>query len=213
MCFIEDGDAHVAVGDQVEFSNSRLGRLRIRHIPGPDNERGPWNAGESVKVRSAILVERRDPRDDKQDTRRFVPVGRFNVDVAGQPGHQRFDFLTSTATEQLEGNNYPRGNVELGDDEILVRGGEDDARHGGVIHLRSGARGTSSRRGLTGAVDPIERAVRASNRATGLTRLVRRPVLANRQRPVGSCERARRRGARARRPWLCAAHADPHERY
>jgi hypothetical protein len=136
VCFIEDGDAHVAVGDQVEFSNSRLGRLRIRHIPGPDNERGPWNAGESVKVRSAILVERRDPRDDKQDTRRFVPVGRFNVDVAGQPGHQRFDFLTSTATEQLEGNNYPRCNVELGDDEILVRGVEDDARHGGVIHLR-----------------------------------------------------------------------------
>jgi hypothetical protein len=136
VCFIDDGNAHVTVGDQVEFSNSRLGRLRIRHIPGPDNERAPWNAGESVKVRSTILVEARDPNDDKRDTRRFVPVGRFKVEVPDLPRHQRFDFLTSVATEQLEGSNYPRCNVELSDDEIIIRGVEDEGRHGGIIHLR-----------------------------------------------------------------------------
>jgi hypothetical protein len=136
VCFIEDGNAHAAVGDQVELSNSRLGRLRIRHIPGPNNDRGAWNDGDTAKVRSAILVERRDPRDNRQDMRRFVPVGRFRVEVEGLPRHERFDFLASRATEQLEGHDDPRCNVSLGDDEVLIRGVEDDARHGGVIHLR-----------------------------------------------------------------------------
>lgn len=133
VCFLEGDGAHLRVGDRVELASSALGRLRIRHLPAS----GPaWNGGESARVRSAILVERVDPTDQNRARRRFVPVGRFKVEVEGQPGHQPFDFLASKATENLSDNQLPQCNLSLGDDEVLVRGNEDEGRHGGVAHLR-----------------------------------------------------------------------------
>lgn len=136
VCFVDGDGPHLEPGDQVEFSNSRLGRLRIRHLPGPENQQGAWNGGGSVRVKTAMLTERLDPNDNKTDTRRFVPVGRFTVEVQQLPGHARFDFLQSKATENLEGSRYERCNVPLGSDEVLIRGVEDDERHGGLAHLR-----------------------------------------------------------------------------
>src|SRR5690606_3115035 len=62
VCYVEGAGAHLSVGDQVELRTNGLGRLRIRHIPGPDNRGGAWNDGDDVAVRSAVLVEAVDPR-------------------------------------------------------------------------------------------------------------------------------------------------------
>jgi len=125
--------AHLSVGDQVELSNSRLGRLRIRHVP--DGGRPAWNGGDDARVRSRMLVERVDPRGDKRDTRRFVPVGRFKVDVASGE-HQDFDFLASKVTVATPEHPIPRCRVEVGDDEVIIRGvGDGAARHNGRAHL------------------------------------------------------------------------------
>lgn len=133
VCYVEGDGAHLAVGDQVELATSTLGRLRIRHIPGSGG--GAWNAGDDVRVKSAVLVEQIDPSGDKVNTRRFVPVGRFSVSL-GEREHARFDFLASKATANLTNNRFPECNVDLGDDEVLIRGVEDDGRHGGHSILR-----------------------------------------------------------------------------
>ncbi len=136
VCYVEGDGAHLAVGDQVEITTNRLGRLRIRHIPGPDNRAGAWNGGDDVAVRDAVLVERVDKQT--QSMRRFVPVGRFNVRLPDGDGHARFDFLASKATANLSNNRYPECNVSLGDDEVLIRGVDEHDRHGGDVHLRIG---------------------------------------------------------------------------
>ena len=131
-----ENPVHVEIGDQIEFSTSRLGRLRIRHLPSDGDQSRVWNDGASARVRTAMLVERIDPRDGDNNTRRFVPVGRFKVEVPNRPGHQRFDFLPSKAVDNLQ-SPIARCNVALGTDEVLIRGVEDDEqRHGGLVHLR-----------------------------------------------------------------------------
>lgn len=133
VCYVADGTPHLMVGDQIELTTSNLGRLRIRHIPGPDNREPAWNGGESVGVKSAVLVER---VDGKRVMRRFVPVGRFHVE--GRDVHQRFDFMFSKAVENLRNDRYPQEcNVELGADEVIIRGVRDDGRHDGHAHVRS----------------------------------------------------------------------------
>jgi hypothetical protein len=136
VCFVDGAGAHLSVGDQVELTTSNAGRLTIRHVPGPENKDGAWNAGQAVKVRAAVLVEMVAQRGTKQNTRRFVPVGRFSVRLGDNGPHAPFDFLTSKATANLANNRYPECNVDLGDDEVLVRGVEDESRHGGTAHLR-----------------------------------------------------------------------------
>jgi hypothetical protein len=136
VCHVDGDGAHLTVGDQVELATNKLGRLRIRHILSPDNSGGAWNAGDDAAVKSSVLVELIDPRGDKTNTRRFVPVGRFSVRVGERSEHARFDFLASKATDNLTNNRYPECNVDLGDDEFLVRGVEDDERHGGTAHVR-----------------------------------------------------------------------------
>jgi hypothetical protein len=140
VCFIDDSGrdarAHVMVGDQIEITTNSLGRLRIRHIPGRDNQGPAWNDGEAVAVKSAVLVERVDPRENQTVTRRFVPVGRFRV--GGRSEHERFDFLFSKALENLENREYPECDVEEGTDELIIRGVEDNERHGGDVHVRYG---------------------------------------------------------------------------
>ncbi len=136
VCYLDGDGAHLRVGDQVELFNSKLGRMRIRHIPSDGGNQRAWNGGADVRVRTSILAERVDPRNQREVMRRFVPVGRFKVDVAGLAGHQRFDFLASKATANLSDNQLPQCNVSLGDDEVIIRGIDDDARHGGIAHLR-----------------------------------------------------------------------------
>jgi hypothetical protein len=137
VCFVDGDGAHLAVGDQVELSTGGLGNgLRIRHIPATGNQNPVWNDGREVKVRAAVLVEMVAPRGDSKNTRRFVPVGRFPVSLGDEGRHGKFDFLTSKATENLTNNRFPECNVELGDDEVIVRGVKDDERHGGDAHLR-----------------------------------------------------------------------------
>ena len=136
VCFVDGDGAHLAVGDQVELSTSSLGRLRIRHVPGPNSQNVLWNGGDDVRVRSAVLVEMSAPRGQKVNTRRFVPVGRFAVGLGDGRPHAKFDFLTSKATENLSNSRFPECNVSLGDDEVIIRGVEDEDRHGGIAHLR-----------------------------------------------------------------------------
>jgi hypothetical protein len=136
VCYLEGDGAHLRVGDQVELANSKIGRLRIRHIPASGNNQPAWNGGDSVRVRTALLAERVDPSGQNRAQRRFIPVGQFKVEVAGQPGHGLFDFVASKATANLSDNRLAQCNLSLGDDEVLVRGLDDDARHGGVAHLR-----------------------------------------------------------------------------
>jgi hypothetical protein len=135
VCYVDGDGAHLAVGDQVELATNQLGRLRIRHLPGPDNRAGVWNGGDDVRVRSSVLVEMLAPRGGQPNTRRFVPVGRFTVRVGDVP-HARFDFSTSKATANLANNLYPECNVDLGEEEVLIRGVDDTDRHGGGAHLR-----------------------------------------------------------------------------
>jgi hypothetical protein len=136
VCFVDGDGAHLAVGDQVELTTNRGGRLTIRHAPGSENKSGAWNGGETAKVRDAVLVEMVTPRGNKAGTRRFVPVGRFSVRLGDSTEHARFDFLNSKATANLSNNRYPECNVDLGDDEVIVRGVDDQDRHGGNAHLR-----------------------------------------------------------------------------
>jgi hypothetical protein len=141
VCVVEGSGAHLAVGDQVELTTNNLGRLRIRHIPYRNPQRPPavpWNRGDDVGVKSAVLVEAVDPKGDQTATRRFVPVGRFAVDVGDGGEHERFDFLISKATEDSRGSEFPECNVERGADEVLIRGVRDDGRHDGDVHLRYG---------------------------------------------------------------------------
>lgn len=134
VCYVDGDGAHLSVGDQVELDTSRLGRLRIRHLPGEGQN--AWNGGDDVRVKSAILVERVDQRPNSRVTRRFVPAGRFSVQIEERGEHVRFDFLASKATANLSNERYPECNVDLGDDEVLIRGVEDDDRHAGTVHLR-----------------------------------------------------------------------------
>lgn len=137
VCFVDGDGAHVAVGDQIQFITNKLGRLRIRHIPGPNNREGAWNGGEDVKVKSAVLVEQTVVRDAKRNPRRFVPVGRFPVRVHdGRNEHAPFDFLASKTTTATRNHAFPECNADVGDDEVLIRGVKDNGRHGGTIILR-----------------------------------------------------------------------------
>lgn len=137
VCYVEGDDTHLSVGDRVEFDTSRLGRLRIRHLPGPNNQGGAWNGGDDVRVKSAVLVEMIDPRGNKTNTRRFVPVGRFKVAVGEHSSRVPFDFLASKTTDHLTVEGFPQCDADIGDDEVLVRGGgDDDDRHGGHVIMR-----------------------------------------------------------------------------
>jgi hypothetical protein len=135
VCIVDGDGAHVTVGDQVELATDG-GRLQIRHIPGPDNNEGAWNGGAAVAVRSAILVERVDPRGNESVARRFVPVGSFTVEI-GLPHAAQFDIHASKVTERLTGSRFPECNAEVGDDEVLLRGVPHNERHDGHVHLRS----------------------------------------------------------------------------
>jgi len=134
-CFVDGDGAHAAVGDQVEITTTEAGRLTIRHIPGPDNKEGAWNGGAPIKVSAAVLVEQSTPRGAQKNTRRFVPVGRFTVRI-GQVVDAPFDFQMSKATAHLTGNRFPECNVDLGADEVIVRGLKNEKRQGGEVHLR-----------------------------------------------------------------------------
>jgi hypothetical protein len=136
VCFIEGDAPHLAVGDQVEITTTSRGALTIRHIPGPDNKAGAWNDGKAVAVKAAVLVEQVVPRAGSKNTRRFVPVGRFSVQLGGVISSTPFDFLASKATTNLQNNRFPECNVSLGDDEVLVRGAKDKKRQDGMAHLR-----------------------------------------------------------------------------
>jgi hypothetical protein len=136
VCYVDGDGAHLSVGDQVELTTSALGRLTIRHIPGPDNKDGQWNGGDSVKAKARILVERVAARGNKTNMRRFVPVGRFRVRLGENGPHAPFDFLTSKVVANPRNERYPECNAEIGDDEVLVRGVRDEDRHGGTAHLR-----------------------------------------------------------------------------
>jgi len=122
VCYIEGDGAHLAVGDQVELTTNKLGRLRIRHLP--QNANGPaWNGGDDAAVRDAVLVEEIMPSGESKNTRRFVPVGRFSVQLSDS-SHVKFDFLASKAVAN-------QCDVPLGTDVVIIRGVEDQARHGG----------------------------------------------------------------------------------
>jgi hypothetical protein len=123
VCYIDGDGAHLAVGDQVELTTSKLGRLRIRHLP--QNNRPAWNGGDDIAVRDAVLVEQIMPGGEAKNTRRFVPVGRFSVQLPDS-SHVKFDFLASKAVANLDSCNVP-----LGTDTVIIRGVEDEARHGG----------------------------------------------------------------------------------
>jgi hypothetical protein len=135
VCVVNGDGAHLVVGDQVEVTTNQGGRLTIRHLPAPNNRDRAWNGGEAIKVRAAVLVEMVTPRDGQNNTRRFVPVGRFTV-RAGGVEHAPFDFSTSKATANLTNNRFPECNVDLGADEVLIRGVKDAGRHGGDVVLR-----------------------------------------------------------------------------
>jgi len=82
-----------------------------------------------------VLVQMISPRNNQKNTRWFVPVGRFRVHVGGVE-HAPFDFSTSKATANLANNRFPECNVDLGADEVLIRGVKDAGRHGGDVVLR-----------------------------------------------------------------------------
>jgi hypothetical protein len=136
VCYVEGDGAHLSVGDQVELDTSRLGRLRIRHLQAPTSQGPIWNGGDDVQVRTAMLAELVERGDNGEERRRFVPVGRFEVGLDEGGRHLRFDFLASKATDHLENRQYPECNVDLGADEVLIRGVEDTDRHGGHAIVR-----------------------------------------------------------------------------
>ena len=136
VCSVDEGGAHLEVGDQVELATNQLGRLRIRHLPLPQNQARVWNGGEAVRVKGAVLVELLDPRGQRPNTRRFVPVGRFPVRIGDTRQHLDFDFHASKVTTAVERHDYPECVASVGDDEIIIRCVEDSDLHGGVVHLR-----------------------------------------------------------------------------
>ena len=136
VCSVDGDGAHLAVGDQVELATNQLGRLRIRHLPSQQNQGIVWNGGDDARVRDAVLVETVDARSQRANTRRFVPVGRFNVRLGDSREHAAFDFLTSKVTARVAEHRYPECIADVGDDEVIVRGVEDTDRHGGVAHMR-----------------------------------------------------------------------------
>jgi hypothetical protein len=138
VCLVDGDGAHLSVGDQVEFSTDWIGGLRVRHVPGPSNQGGAWNGGDGVSVRSAVLVELVDPQSGRTNTQRFVPVGRFPVRLGDADAqHARFDFLVSKTIVPTRGHPFGECNADVGDDEVLIRGVEDDdERHGGTAILR-----------------------------------------------------------------------------
>jgi len=138
VCRVDGDGAHLSVGDQVELTTGKGGRLTIRQIPGPNNKDGLWNEGGPVTVSAALLVERVAPVGNKRNTRRFVPVGRFAVRLSDSAEHGLFDFLASKATASHRSDQFPECNVDPGDDEVLVRGVADQSRHGGQAHLDGG---------------------------------------------------------------------------
>ena len=127
VCYVDGDGAHLAVGDGVELTASKLGRLRIRHLPA--NNGPAWNGGDDTGVRDAVLVEQIMPGRESRNTRRFVPVGRFSVQLPDS-SHVKFDFLASKAVA-MNGSAIPGCNLPLGADVVLIRGVEDQARHGG----------------------------------------------------------------------------------
>jgi hypothetical protein len=124
VCSIQDDGAHLALGDRVELTTSKLGRLRIRHLPA--NGRPAWNGGDDTAVKDAVLVEAVTPVDEQKNTRRFVPVGRFSVQTPESSHSLKFDFLASKAVGQA----VPACGA-AGSDVVMIRGVEDQARHGG----------------------------------------------------------------------------------
>lgn len=147
VCIVEGDGAHADVGDQVEFLTSRTGRLRIRHIAGPNNERGEWNDGEPIRVDAKVLVERvaataagqsarQRNQQDGQTLRRIVPVGRFLVRIGEPPQHEPFDFRASKTTTPMREHEFDECVADVGDDEIIIRGVRHDDRHGGRIIIR-----------------------------------------------------------------------------
>ena len=130
LCFfhLECDGAHLAVGDRVELTTSKLGRLRIRHMPANANTPA-WNGGDTTAVRDAVLVEQIRQGGEANNTRRFVPVGRFGVQLPDS-SHVKFDFLATKAVA-TGGGPIPGCNVPLGTDAVMIRGAEDQARHGG----------------------------------------------------------------------------------
>jgi hypothetical protein len=134
VCYVDGDGAHLAVGDQVELATNKLGRLRIRHVPA-DGNAPAWNGGADAAVRDAVLVEQIAQGGAAKNVRRFVPVGRFGVRLPDS-AHARFDFLASKAVANLSNNRPPECNVPLGADEVIIRGVEDGARHGGHAILR-----------------------------------------------------------------------------
>jgi hypothetical protein len=136
VCVVGGDHAHLAVGDQVELTTNKLGRLRIRHLPRNPNTTPAWNGGDDTAVKDAVLVEQVMQGGESKNTRRFVPVGRFAVKVPDGPHAQKFDFLASKAVDNLRGSEFPECNVPLGADEVIIRGVEDSARHGGHDVLR-----------------------------------------------------------------------------
>jgi hypothetical protein len=111
------------VGDRIELTANKGGRLRIRHLPG--NNRPAWNGGDAAGVRDDVLVEQVMPRGESKNTRRFVPVGRFSVQLPDS-SHVKFDFLATKLVAGQTGCSVP-----VGSDVVLIRGAEDLARHGG----------------------------------------------------------------------------------
>jgi hypothetical protein len=141
VCVVDDSveppPVHLRVGDQVELTTNKLGRLRIRHLPR-DPRAEAWNGGDDTAVRGAVLVEGVMPRGESKNTRRFVPVGRFTVKSSLGPHPAEFDFLASKAVSHLSGHppELQACNVPLGTDEVIIRGVVDGGRHGGHDILR-----------------------------------------------------------------------------
>jgi len=128
VCNIDGDGAHLAVGDRVELTTNKLGRLRIRHMPANANT-PVWNGGDDAAVRDAVLVEQIMPQGEAKNSRRFVPVGQFSVQLPDS-AHVKFDFLASKLVGNLTGCNVP-----IGTDVFIIRGVEDRARHGGHATL------------------------------------------------------------------------------
>ncbi|HXS79743.1 MAG TPA: hypothetical protein VN818_05635 [Gammaproteobacteria bacterium] len=123
VCYVDGDGAHLAVGDRIELTANKLGRLRIRHLPAAN--RPAWNGGDDTGVKDDVLVEQIMPRGESKSTRRFVPVGRFSVQLPDS-SHVKFDFLASKLVANQTGCSVP-----LGTDVVMIRGVEDQARHGG----------------------------------------------------------------------------------
>jgi len=123
VCYVDGDGAHLAVGDRVELTANKLGRLQIRHLPA--GNRPAWNGGDDAGVKDDVLVEQVMPRGESKNTRRFVPVGRFKVQLPDS-SHVKFDFLASKLVAGQTGCSVP-----LGSDVVMIRGVEDQARHGG----------------------------------------------------------------------------------